>query len=68
MSELITLQSGQDFAPTDYNEQGKGVPYMTGASCIVEGQMSFQGGQQFPGALLTVEIHFWYAKAPALAQ
>ena len=38
MSELITLQSGQDFAPTDYNEQGKGVPYMTGASCIVEGQ------------------------------
>ena len=24
MSELITLQSGQDFAPTDYNEQGKG--------------------------------------------
>ena len=39
MSELITLQSGQDFAPTDYNEQGKGVPYMTGASCIVEGQM-----------------------------
>ena len=39
MSELITLQSGQDFAPTDYNEQGKGIPYMTGASCIVEGQM-----------------------------
>ena len=38
MSELITLQSGQDFAPTDYNEQGKGIPYMTGASCIVEGQ------------------------------
>ena len=39
MNELITLQSGQDFAPTDYNEQGKGIPYMTGASCIVEGQM-----------------------------
>ena len=38
MGELITLQSGQDFAPTDYNEQGKGIPYMTGASCIVEGQ------------------------------
>ena len=38
MSELITLQSGQDFAPTNYNEQGKGIPYMTGASCIVEGQ------------------------------
>ena len=38
MSELVTLQSGQDFAPTDYNEQGKGIPYMTGASCIVERQ------------------------------
>ena len=38
MSELITLQSGQDFAPTDFNAQGKGIPYMTGASCIVEGQ------------------------------
>ena len=38
MGELLTLQSGQDFAPTDYNEQGKGIPYMTGASCIVEGQ------------------------------
>ena len=31
----------QDFAPTDYNEQGKGVPYMTGASCIVEGPVSY---------------------------
>ena len=37
MSELITLQSGQDFLPSDYNDQGEGVPYMTGASCIVDG-------------------------------
>lgn len=35
MSEVITLQSGQDFAPSDYNDQGEGLPYMTGASCIV---------------------------------
>jgi len=37
LGELITLQSGQDFAPSDYNDQGEGIPYMTGASCIVDG-------------------------------
>ena len=38
LSELITLQSGQDFAPSDYNDHGEGTPYMTGASCIVDGK------------------------------
>ena len=38
MEDLITLQSGQDFAPSDYNDQGEGTPYMTGASCIVDGR------------------------------
>ena len=38
MSELIILQSGQDFAPSDYNDQCEGMPYMTGASCIVDGK------------------------------
>ena len=38
MSDLITLQSGQDFAPSDFNEHGDGIPYMTGASCIVDGK------------------------------
>lgn len=38
MSELITLQSGQDFAPSDYNEHENGIPYMTGASCIIDGK------------------------------
>ena len=38
MSDLITLQSGQDFAPSDYNDQCEGIPYMTGASCIVDGR------------------------------
>ena len=38
MGDLITLQSGQDFAPSDYNDQGEGMPYMTGASCIVDGR------------------------------
>lgn len=38
MGDLIALQSGQDFAPFDYNDQGVGTPYMTGASCIVDGR------------------------------
>lgn len=38
LSDLITLQSGQDFAPSDYNDHGEGIPYMTGASCIVDGK------------------------------
>ena len=38
LGELISLQSGQDFAPSDYNDHGEGIPYMTGASCIVEGK------------------------------
>lgn len=38
MGELIILQSGQDFAPSDYNDQCEGMPYMTGASCIVDGK------------------------------
>ena len=37
-SDIIVLLSGQDFEPSDYNESGIGTPYMTGASCIVEGE------------------------------
>lgn len=36
MGDVITLQSGQDFVPSDYNDNGTGIPYMTGASCIVD--------------------------------
>ena len=38
LGELITLQSGQDFSPSDYNDYEEGIPYMTGASCIVNGK------------------------------
>ena len=38
LGELITLQSGQDFSPSDYNDDEEGIPYMTGASCIVNGK------------------------------
>ena len=48
LHELITLQSGQDFAPSDYNEHGEGIPYMTGASCIVDGKTVVSRWTAFP--------------------
>ena len=36
--DVMDLLSGQDFAPSDYNDEGFGMPYMTGASCIQNGQ------------------------------
>jgi len=48
MRDLISLQSGQDFAPTEYNDQGLGIPYMTGASCIVNGETVVSRWTQTP--------------------
>ena len=36
LGECITLQSGQDFKPSDYNADNIGTPYLTGASNIAE--------------------------------
>ena len=36
-AEVIELLSGQDFNPKEYNEDGIGIPYLTGASCIENG-------------------------------
>jgi len=36
-SDVIKLVSGQDFPPSQYNEDGYGIPYLTGASCIYNG-------------------------------
>ena len=48
MRDLISLQSGQDFAPAEYNAQGLGIPYMTGASCIVNGETVVSRWTQTP--------------------
>ena len=48
MGDLISLQSGQDFAPSEYNDQEIGVPYMTGASCIVKGETVVSRWTQTP--------------------
>ena len=36
-SNMINLISGQDFEPSQYNENKEGIPYLTGASCIENG-------------------------------
>ena len=48
MGDLISLQSGQDFALAEYNDQEIGVPYMTGASCIVKGETVVSRWTQIP--------------------
>ena len=48
MGDLISLQSGQDFALAEYNDQEIGVPYMTGASCIVKGETVVSRWTQTP--------------------
>ena len=35
-SDVIILVSGQDFPPHSYNDDRHGIPYMTGASCIID--------------------------------
>lgn len=37
-ADVIDLLSGQDFEPSGYNDEGIGIPYMTGASCVVDGK------------------------------
>ena len=39
LGNIINLLSGQDFKPSDYNNQEKGIPYITGASNIDDGEI-----------------------------
>ena len=39
LGETISLLSGADFPPQDYNSKGVGTPYMTGASNIENGEL-----------------------------
>ena len=39
LGSVIVLQSGQDLTPDKYNDAGKGVPYITGASNIEDGNV-----------------------------
>ena len=39
LGTIIELQSGQDMTPDKYNDCGKGIPYITGASNIENGSV-----------------------------
>ncbi len=39
IGNVISLLSGADLTPDKYNDQGKGIPYITGASCIADGNV-----------------------------
>ena len=42
--DAITLLSGTDFKPEEYNGKGSGIPYITGASSLTESlQIKSQG-------------------------
>lgn len=39
LGSAIELQSGQDMTPDKYNDNGNGIPYITGASNIIDGSV-----------------------------
>ena len=45
---LISLLSGQDFEPSGYNAVGRGIPYITGASNIVAGNVMINRWTECP--------------------
>ena len=48
LETMITLLSGQDFSPTEYNSKHDGVPYITGASNIEDGNIIINRWTQAP--------------------
>ena len=41
LGSIFTLLSGRDLTPDDYNDKENGVPYITGASNFMNGQIGF---------------------------
>lgn len=62
-AEVIELLSGQDFNPEEYNEDGIGIPYLTGASCIENGCTTAVRWTEKPRCIVEKGILFWYVKA-----
>ncbi len=48
LSEIIELYSGQDLTPDRYNDLGKGIPYITGASNLSDGSVIVNRWTEFP--------------------
>lgn len=48
IGNLINLLSGQDFEPSGYNSEGRGIPYITGASNIEDGKVIINRWTEVP--------------------
>ena len=51
MGNIIELLSGQDFLPEKYNSNNKGVPYITGASNINNGELVIDRWTEYPSVI-----------------
>jgi type I restriction enzyme S subunit len=51
ISNIIELLSGQDFIPQKYNSQNRGIPYITGASNIVNGELVINRWTENPSVI-----------------
>ena len=48
LGNAIALLSGTDFKPEEYNDQSRGIPYITGASCLTETGVFVNRWTEFP--------------------
>ena len=48
LSEVVTLLSGRDLEPTQYNSNNQGVPYITGASNFYNGDLTINRWTETP--------------------
>ena len=47
LGEVIELKSGQDLKPSEYNDKQEGIPYITGASNICNGEIAINRWTRF---------------------
>ena len=53
-ASIITLISGQDFSPDGYNDSQRGIPYITGASNMVDGKVIINRWTENPSSIAIV--------------
>ena len=51
LGRVISLLSGQDFSPNKYNSSGNGIPYIIGASNIIDGLLQITRWTTSPSVL-----------------
>jgi type I restriction enzyme S subunit len=51
LGDIIQLISGRDLAPSEYNDQNKGIPYITGASAITDENINITRWTEHPAVI-----------------